>query len=294
MRKNILKAFYDAIPFKPSLFTVLKYFKLPEKVFRHLHFKGIINVPLEKNKSFKMMHYGFQIENEIFWSGITGGWEKDSLKIWIELCKRSSVIFDIGANTGIYALIAKCINKTNTVYAFEPVERVFEKLSFNNKINHYDIKCLPLAASNFTGSAQIYDTDTEHIYSVTVNKDLSHSKIPTHEVTIQTITLDDLIKKENIAKIDLIKLDVETHEAEVLEGYKQHFAKHKPTILIEILNDTVAQRIESILEECNLKYLYYNINEKGSIRKVDKLSRSDYFNFLLCDAETSKQIGLEG
>ena len=240
------------------------------------------------------MHYGFQIENEIFWSGITGGWEKDSLKIWIELCKRSSVIFDIGANTGIYALIAKCINKTNTVYAFEPVERVFEKLSFNNKINHYDIKCLPLAASNFTGSAQIYDTDTEHIYSVTVNKDLSHSKIPTHEVTIQTITLDDLIKKENIAKIDLIKLDVETHEAEVLEGYKQHFAKHKPTILIEILNDTVAQRIESILEECNLKYLYYNINEKGSIRKVDKLSRSDYFNFLLCDAETSKQIGLEG
>ena len=40
-----------------------------------------------------------------------------------------------------------------------------------------------------------------------------------------------------ITKIDLLKIDVETHEPEVLEGYTKYIHLHKPTMLIEILND---------------------------------------------------------
>ena len=71
-----------------------------------------------------MRHYGFQLENEIFWSGLTNGWEKISTRLWIELSKNSKVIFDIGANTGIYSLVSKSINPTSQVFAFEPVKRV--------------------------------------------------------------------------------------------------------------------------------------------------------------------------
>ncbi|MDP9230332.1 MAG: methyltransferase, partial [Bacteroidota bacterium] len=97
--KLILKKIYKAVPFKKQFFSIIKSFiRLPEKVYRHLSFTGIFKVKV-KESSFLMYHHGFQIENDIFWSGLTGGWEKESIKLWIELSKRSKIIFDLGANT---------------------------------------------------------------------------------------------------------------------------------------------------------------------------------------------------
>jgi ribosomal protein L11 methylase PrmA len=99
--------------------------------------------------------------------GIKDGWEKVSTGLWIKLCRESEVIIDIGANTGVYSLIAKTVNPGAKVFAFEPVERVFEKLQGNCRLNNYDIGCFKKAVSNYSGKAKIYDTAGEHIYSVT-------------------------------------------------------------------------------------------------------------------------------
>jgi FkbM family methyltransferase len=290
--KKIFHFFYNIIPFKKQLFTVIRNLKLPERVYRHLIFKGVFNVRIDESASFKIMHYGFQLENEIFWSGIRGGWEKESIKLWIELSKNSTCILDIGANTGIYSLIAKAVKPNVKVYALEPVKRVFEKLVANTNLNGYNIKCLELAASDSDGQATIYDQDSEHIYSVTVNQDHSAAGIKSHPVTIQIAQLDTLIKHYSIPKIDLIKMDVEQHEAEVLYGYKNHIVQHKPTMLIEILNNTIAQNIESFLNIHSCNYLYFNIDENGGVRKVNHLSKSDYYNFLLCSDEVARKLKL--
>lgn len=122
---KLFKIIYNFIPFKRDFFYLIKTFWKPkETIYRHLHFVGIFKVKINQSKTFKIKHYGYQIENEIFWSGLTEGWEKESVKLWIELCKCSEIIFDIGANTGMYSLIAKTINPGANVYAFEPVARV--------------------------------------------------------------------------------------------------------------------------------------------------------------------------
>ena len=175
------------------------------------------------------------------------------------------------------------------MYAFEPVRRVFEKLELNNAINGYNIKCLELAASNYNGTAVIYDTPTPHIYSVTVNKNLDDTRA-TIETKIETTTLDSIIEKHHISKVDLVKIDVETHEAEVLEGFQKHLKKFTPTILIEILNDEVGMKVEKIVAGMN--YLYFNIDERNGIRKVDKITKSDFYNYLLCSADTAKELNL--
>jgi hypothetical protein len=171
--KKLIKAIYGLLPFKKKIFSLVKVFGTPPKsIYQHLHFKGTINVKVE-GKAFRMMHHGFEVENEIFWEGLTGGWEKVSIGLWIELCKRSNCIIDAGANTGVYSLIAKTVNPNAKVYAFEPVKRVFEKLKSNCDLNNYDIKYEEKALSNFDGSATIYDQPTEHTYSVTVNQNRS-------------------------------------------------------------------------------------------------------------------------
>jgi FkbM family methyltransferase len=289
--KNILKHIYNFIPFKMGFFSILKYFWSPnERTYKHLHFIGVFKVKIDSQKSFKIKHHGFQVENDIFWSGLTGRWEKISLGLWIKLCENADVVFDIGANTGIYSLIAKAQNKKATVYALEPVKRVFEKLVINNEINDFNIKCLPVAASNYKGKAVIYDTDASHTYSVTVNKNLNPEIDGALIAEIDVNTLDNIITEEKITKIDLIKIDVETHEPEVLEGFVNHIRLFKPTILIEILNNEVGEKVEKIIT--GLDYLYFNIDETKGIKQIDKITKSDYFNYLLCTKEVAKKLGL--
>lgn len=289
--KKILKRIYTLIPFKQEIFTLLKKVWTPkESVYRHLYFKGVFTVPIDKNHSFKIKHYGYLVENEIFWAGLTNGWEKESLKLWIKLCETSDVILDIGANTGVYSLIAKAMKPSSKVYAFEPVKRVFSKLQENILLNSYDITALEKAVSNADGIATIYDTDAEHTYSVTVNENFVEANSKAIETTIETCTLNSFIKQNNIAKIDLIKIDVETHEAEVLEGFGKHLSDYKPTLLIEVLNDEVGEKINKLVQ--GLDYLFFNINENGGIRQVEKITKSDYFNYLLCNKKRATELGI--
>ena len=133
MIRKIIKFVYNFIPFKKYLFLFIRSLYIPKQsLYQHLTFKGIFRVALE-NSNFKIYNTGTFIENQLFWKGIDG-FEPNSLKIWIKLCRMSDVIFDLGANTGIYSLIAKSEKPTSTVYAFEPVEMVYTILSKNSSI----------------------------------------------------------------------------------------------------------------------------------------------------------------
>jgi FkbM family methyltransferase len=287
--KNFAKLIYDLIPFKKQLFGLIRQFNIPKSLYQHLHFKGIFKVKVEKHY-FRIEHFGYQIENELFWSGLTKGWEKISMQMWIDLCKNSNVIIDIGANTGVYSLVAKTVNPSSKVYGFEPVKRVFDKYQKNCTLNKFDIKCFDYAASNFDGEAIIYDTDSEHVYSVTVNKNLSPENILTVKTKIKTKKLSTFINENNITNIDLIKIDVETHEPEVLEGMEKFLYEYQPTLLIEILNDEVGEKVQSLLS--GIDYLYFNIDEQNTPKRVDKITKSDYYNYLICKKEVAVTLKL--
>jgi FkbM family methyltransferase len=287
--KNTLKKIYYTIPFKKEIFQILKPFNIPRSIYQHLYFHGIFKVNFQKCH-FLIKHYGHQVENDIFWSSLTGGWEKVSLQLWIALCKESNTIIDIGANTGVYSLVAKAVNHNSKVYAFEPVKRVFQKLKTNCEINEFDVRCFEMALSNYDGEATIYDPPTEHVYSVTVNKNL-FDNLDAIETKIQARKLATIIRETNIDNIDLMKIDVETHEPEVLEGMEYFLEKFQPTLLIEILNDTIGQRVQEILKK--IDYLYFSIDEASKPEKVVEITKSyRNRNYLICKKQIAKKIGL--
>src|SRR4030095_7251672 len=101
--KKILTKLYRVIPFKKQGFQFIKLFWIPpHSVYKHLHFTGVIKINADKTSSFKMQHYGTEIENDFFWKGLNGGWEKTSMHYWIQLSHKANVVLDIGANTGVY------------------------------------------------------------------------------------------------------------------------------------------------------------------------------------------------
>ena len=282
--KLFLKKIYTLIPFKKAIFSTLKIIWIPPaEIYQHLYFNDTITLNTGHHSNFKMVHYGHAIENELFWKGLYNSWEKYSLRIWHGLSEEAKVIFDIGANTGIYSLVARSKNKKASVHAFEPFPAIHKKLAYNSEINGFDIHCNCTAISNYTGDAVIYTADENFAYSVTVNQNLWVKDWEPIKINIKTTTLKDYIEKHNIHSIDLMKIDVETHEPEVMEGFVDYFFQFKPILLIEILNDKIAEKLNNYFAPCDFDF--YNIDELVGIKKVSKLSKSDYYNFLIVPKE---------
>jgi len=291
--KKVFKQLYELIPFKKQLFLIIrKCIKLPESIYKHLHFKGIITIKIDANHSFKMYHLGVSEENELFWGGIENGWEKTSLKLWRKLCIDTLVVLDIGANTGLYSLVTIALNSTAKVYTFEPLPKVLEYLNYNVEINNYDITVVPQAASNFNGTAKVFLMEGhDFCTSVTVNKSLLAETTPQKELEIECIALADFINNYNIKQIDLIKIDVETHEPEVLEGMGEYLDKFKPDFLIEIWDEVCAIQLNTLFKDKG--YLYFDIDDKNDVvTQKDEITVSSYWNYLICKPETAKKIGL--
>lgn len=141
-------------------------------------------------------------------------------------------IIDIGANFGLYTLLAA--NKTGqsgVVLAFEPFPLSFEILQRNCARNNLsDIVTLyPCALGSHcsTSSLSIHSDPGRNSLGSLGSEEISR-------VEIQVETLDNVLSKINLAKIDFIKMDVEGFESHVLQGSRNTIAAYKPTIVFEL------------------------------------------------------------
>ncbi|MGO9403588.1 MAG: FkbM family methyltransferase [Terriglobales bacterium] len=206
------------------------------------------------------------VENDLFWNGFGNGYEGTSLQIWQRLAPHAQVILDVGANTGVYALVARCLNPTATVVALEPVERVFRRLQRNIELNGGNIAVEKLAASDTTGIAIIYDFPTDHELTASLDPLMAeYCGGGAVEYTVPTKRLDDVVSGAGLRSVDLAKIDVELSEPQVLRGMGAFLSNCKPTLLIEILNEQVAREVNEITR--NLGYSVFRVVEhRGLIR----------------------------
>src|SRR5580704_13125054 len=63
---------------------------------------------------------------------------EDHLRCWTAAAKGSKVVFDVGANAGIYSLAALAIQPDATVHAFEPTPEIAARLRETAKLNGLD------------------------------------------------------------------------------------------------------------------------------------------------------------
>lgn len=243
---------------------------------------------VSKRKSFYMIKYGGTIEQETFWHGLFKSWEQDTGWVWKQLCECSEVIFDVGANSGIYSLTAKALNKKTEVHAFEPSKHIFGRLVTNSRINKFDIHCSQIAVSNHSGHQVLFDlphpSDNASL-SPDKMKNWEGYKGKVIEYEVATVSLSDYIKEKSIIKLDLIKIDVELHEPEVIEGLGPYLLQFKPVIILEMLTPDVAQKL---MEQINLREfrLFHLRNDKtlmelNEFRSNNNMQDKKEWNYLL-------------
>jgi FkbM family methyltransferase len=216
------------------------------------------------------MNYGNTIENELFWLG-TMGWEGRATKIWQMLSEQSNVIFDVGANTGLYSLISSKVNSAASIYAFEPIELIFNRLKKNIQINGLNVRLSKIALADEDGEGKIFVANTiSHTFDQASLNQAQYKSDSPISFNIIKRRLDSFIQEQKIGGIDLMKIDVETFEPQVLEGLGVYLEKFAPTILIEILNEDVARKVESLIT--GIDYQFYLIDEKKGFFQKDNLT----------------------
>jgi len=130
--------------------------------------------------------------------------------------KKNSIIIDIGANIGEFSIY--CARNKHHVFAIEPDVTAYNLL-IKNSNNYSNIKCFNLAISNFTGSQYIYLSTLTASTSIIKPNDNNTNR---ESISVRGLTLDDFIEKNNIKRVDFLKVDCEGAEPEMLEGLKKY------------------------------------------------------------------------
>ncbi|MEO0795891.1 MAG: FkbM family methyltransferase [Verrucomicrobiota bacterium] len=138
--------------------------------------------------------------------------ESEEIKFVRSLFADIDVFVDIGANIGIFSMLAAQAGKA--VVAIEAHPRNFQNLLRNLDENDIGgVECFNIALSNSVGVASLFGSG--EMASLTTGWG---GKIVNHSVLTATDTLDNLIGDRFPGKRLLIKMDVEGHEASVLSG----------------------------------------------------------------------------
>lgn len=152
--------------------------------------------------------------------------------------KKDDVIFDIGANVGIMSL--NFANKTpnGKVYAFEPTHFALKKLYRNIELNPTLNKIISVnncfISSKTENNPNIVAFSSWNLTNRTTEDHEFHLGTPMSTKGVPSFTLDDFVEKNNICKLDFIKIDTDGHEFEVFIGAKKSLQKLRPKIIFEL------------------------------------------------------------
>lgn len=188
-----------------------------------------------------------------------GYWENEQINYLLDYAKefKSEYFVDVGSNSGLYSLIFSKNIPDIKILSFEPITKTYEKQLRNFNLNNLNknITIHNIGLSNFTGES-FFETKISYNYKQSSTYKVSK----TGEEKSQLNKFDNIVDLKN--KKLIIKIDVEGHEKEVLEGMLKSINLNSILLQIEIFDENF-DAVNEIL--VNNKFIY--------IQKI----KSDYF-----------------
>lgn len=252
---------------------------VPNWFWRKLPVERTFAVSLPQGNTLRYRSSGRDaIGRQLFWRGLKGA-EYETIAVFWELARRSRLVLDIGANTGLYALLACAANPDARVVAFEPVPGVHERLVRNLELNGVCGRCEARqeAVSSAEGTAEFH----VDFGDVPTSSCLDPQGFRGHDgylLRVPLTTVDAVCSGGE--RVGLVKIDVEGFEHEVLKGMQRVMSRWAPAIILECHAEGPIQELESILS--GFGYRFFALCKHGPVA-VDRIvpdPRRVYRNFL--------------
>ena len=224
-----------------------------------------------------------QIGRALYWRGLEGH-EPETVRAFLHLARTARVVVDVGAHTGLFALLACAVNATSHVVTFEPLPRLRSFLGQNITLNgwHDRVRVLDAAATDHVGTAYFHVPRVEVPTSASLNE-AGFRGLEGDIITVPTTTLDAALGPE--ARVDVVKIDVEGFEDRVLRGMSFTLAHARPAIVLECNPDGPYREVEEIL--IRHSYDFYHLGPRGPehMRRLSPDDTEHYRNYLCLPGE---------
>jgi FkbM family methyltransferase len=148
-----------------------------------------------------------------------------------KLLSPGKTFIDVGANYGIYTLVAsRLVGEAGRVIAFEPTAQSFAGLRKNIVLNGLmNVLMFPMALSDRAGTAWLY-YGTDPVRN-------SLGRDPCSEgggEEVATDSLDNVLRRATVEHVDVIKIDAEGAEELVLRGASRLLTSKRPIVIYEV------------------------------------------------------------
>jgi FkbM family methyltransferase len=155
-----------------------------------------------------------------------------------------SVAFDIGANLGEWTVpIARAVGAHGRVIAVEPAPRTASALGATLAANALvQAEMVPCAIGDHDGVADFAMPIVTSARADTGTARIGATCAGYEALQVPLRSLDSLAAERGLDRLDLIKIDVEGHERQVLEGAAGSLAQYHPVLVIETGHETEGSR----------------------------------------------------
>lgn len=165
-------------------------------------------------------------------------WSEPELRELDLFVRPGDCIIDVGANIGLYTLkAARLANSNGRVIAIEPGAEARRQLINNLALNSFEnVTVVGKALADEEGEATLHHValgGDPQAFSLIADTSTTAGE------TVATTTLDALADELSLARMDLVKIDVEGFEASVLAGARKSLLRWKPAVIFEINTDTL-------------------------------------------------------
>lgn len=145
----------------------------------------------------------------------------------IKLDFEPKVIIDLGANIGLSTVFFLNKYPDCKIFAVEPEKSNYHLLE-NNLKNYNNCKIYNYGIWDKPAILTIKDNNLGNWGFSVEETEIAD------ENTIKAITLDEIIKQNNIQQIDILKIDIEGAEIELFKNNYEHWLKITKVIIIEL------------------------------------------------------------
>jgi len=182
----------------------------------------------------------------------------------------NSVFFDVGAAIGGYSVCVAALTGC-TVHAFEPLPENIRTLTKNLAANRIEskVKLNQAALSGSEGYGFIQNDSGQDLFG-------GHLTMVSSERTenaVKVMTLDSYCARCKIERIDIIKIDVEGHEQEVMEGAKTMIANERIDVLI-LETDHRLSGFYNSLRNLDFEFYYFD-DAHNALKRVFPLTEQN-------------------
>jgi len=180
----------------------------------------------------------------------------------VEVAPAPVEFFDIGAHIGLYSTLISVVFGEDKVRvrAFEPTPKTARIARRLAEVNGAPVVLHEMALSSEPGTATLYvsaKAETSNSLAVGFREALD-------EIKVEVSTLDAFCAAHAAAP-DVVKIDVETFEAQVLMGGLKTFESARPAIVIELLRgDRLEESLAALGELADVGYVAYRLTARGA------------------------------